>query len=151
VFLWNKMRIFWIPFCYLSSDFFHEHLHIQSATECIRLCTIMSTNTQSHTPCCNGCNFITVWWNCLIFEGLLHKWLILMFIILVSLYFVKSKSYEHSLIIYEQPSYIETFPWRIKHVKDKYLQVDWLGHVHALLVYIFNAPLICQDFSKRFW
>jgi len=50
--------------------------------------------------CCHGCRFITVWWNCLIFEGLLQKWLILLFIILVSLYFVKCKSYEHSLIIY---------------------------------------------------
>jgi len=50
--------------------------------------------------CCHGCCFITVWWNCLIFGGLLQKWLILMFIILVSLYFVKDKSYEHSLIIY---------------------------------------------------
>ena len=51
-------------------------------------------------PCCHGCHLITVWWNCLIFEGLLQIWLILMFIILVCLYFVKNKSYEHSLIIY---------------------------------------------------
>jgi len=51
-------------------------------------------------PCCHGCHSITVWWNCLIFRGLLQKWLILMVIILVSLYFVKGKSYEHSLIIY---------------------------------------------------
>ena len=50
--------------------------------------------------CCHGCHFITVWWNCLILGGLLQQWLILMFIILVCLYFVKSKSYEHSLIIY---------------------------------------------------
>jgi len=35
-----------------------------------------------------------------IIGGLLQKWLIWMFIIFVSLYFVKGKSYEHSLIIY---------------------------------------------------
>ena len=50
--------------------------------------------------CCHGCHFITVWWNCLIVGDLLQKWLFLMFIILVSLYFVKGKCYEHSLIIY---------------------------------------------------
>jgi len=50
--------------------------------------------------CCYGCHFINVRWHSLIFGGLLHKLLILMFIIIVSLYFVKGKSYEHSLIIY---------------------------------------------------
>ena len=50
--------------------------------------------------CCHGCHFITVSWNCLIFGGILQKWLILMVIIIVSLYFVKGKSYKHSLVIY---------------------------------------------------
>jgi len=39
-------------------------------------------------------------WNRLIFGGLLQKLVILMFMILVPLYIVKSKRFEHSLIIY---------------------------------------------------
>jgi len=59
-------------------------------------------------PCCHGCHFITVWWNCFIFDGLLQKWLIFITVILVSLCFVNRKSYEHSLIIYiEHPSYLK--------------------------------------------
>jgi len=49
---------------------------------------------------CHGCHFITVWWNCLIVGDLLQQWLILMFIIRVSLYFIKSKSYAYSLNMY---------------------------------------------------
>jgi len=56
-------------------------------------------------PCCHGCHFISVWWNCLIFEGLLQQWLILMFKIFVCLYFVKLKVMSTVSLYIEQPSY----------------------------------------------
>jgi len=99
-FNWNKSQYYCEKelISYLMSQFYRL-MSNNIGTTSFSITTL--THYRPRSKCCANdmfswliksldcCHFITVWWNSLICGGLLQKWLILMFIILVSLYFVK--------------------------------------------------------------